>query len=192
MSRQHTSFVLGYHGCERQIGEKIIAGEDNLVISKKNHDWLGHGAYFWEGDPKRALEWANDRKERGKIYEPFILGAVIDLGNCLDATTRDGAAIIETAHQSLQAKLEAGRYSTLPENTKDGRHYLDCMVIEEAHLIATDGNLPPFETVRALFPEGVPLFPNASFWTKTHIQIAVCNRANIKGFFRAPSVEDLL
>lgn len=42
------SFVLGFHGCEKRVAEKILNGkEPHLLRSEKKHDWLGHGIYFW-------------------------------------------------------------------------------------------------------------------------------------------------
>ena len=49
-----TSFVLGYHGCERKVGETILAGKDHVTPSENVYDWLGHGAYFWENSPERV------------------------------------------------------------------------------------------------------------------------------------------
>ncbi len=54
MSRLATSFVLGYHGCDRRTGLKAVNGEVELIQSDKDFDWLGPGAYFWESDPQRA------------------------------------------------------------------------------------------------------------------------------------------
>lgn len=50
------AFVLGYHGCDRSVGEALLAGRKTFVGSKNEDDWLGHGVYFWENNPKRALE----------------------------------------------------------------------------------------------------------------------------------------
>ena len=52
-----TSFVLGYHGCDEKIGERILAGR-HVSLSRNAYDWLGTGAYFWENSPERALSWA--------------------------------------------------------------------------------------------------------------------------------------
>jgi hypothetical protein len=41
----------------------------------------------------------------------------------------------------------------------------------------------PYQTVRAGFSEGEPLFPGTSITQKQHIQIAVRDRACIKGYF---------
>ncbi len=46
MSRLTTSFVLGYHGCDRKIGEKALRGKLNLLISTEPYHWLGSGIYF--------------------------------------------------------------------------------------------------------------------------------------------------
>ena len=54
---------------------------------------------------------------------------------------------------------------------------------------ATSGRVREFDTVRALFPEGGPLYPTAGFLTKTHVQIAVRNLNQIRGVFRVPSQE---
>lgn len=43
------------------------------------------------------------------------------------------------------------------------------------------------DTVRAVFTEGRPLYPNAGFFEKTHAQIALPNPACIKGVFRVPA-----
>ncbi len=195
MSRLQTTFVLGYHGCDAEVGEKILAGETGFLSSGKDYDWLGPGAYFWEADPIRAWEWADARY--GKT--PFVVGAVIDLGNCLDATTREGAGSLLVAYDSLRAEIEAAG-GFLPVNKggpdKKGR-YLDCAVVKHAHTMVDEyleqcrreGEIPQFEryeTVRGLFPEGDVLYPDAGFWAHTHIQVAVISPTNLKGVFRVP------
>lgn len=54
------SFVLGFHGCERDVGERVLAGEQTLLDSTNDYDWLGRGAYFWENNPQRALSFATN------------------------------------------------------------------------------------------------------------------------------------
>ncbi|HEX8463307.1 MAG TPA: hypothetical protein VF627_01700 [Abditibacterium sp.] len=52
------AFTLGFHGCDRSVGEAILAGrEEHLLPSKNDYDWLGWGIYFWESNPRRALEF---------------------------------------------------------------------------------------------------------------------------------------
>jgi hypothetical protein len=86
LSRLATSFVLGYHGCEYGVATKAIAGETSILQSKRDFDWLGPGAYFWESDPQRAMEWAHWKASRGDYSRPAVIGAVIDLRHCLDLT----------------------------------------------------------------------------------------------------------
>jgi len=56
-------FVLGYHGCTKEVGERLLAGEP-FKPSTHNWEWLGEGIYFWENNPRRALEWAKSRKTK--------------------------------------------------------------------------------------------------------------------------------
>jgi len=48
-------------------------------------------------------------------------------------------------------------------------------VIQTVHLINQDANKRAFDSVRGVFWEGKPLYPNAGFAEKHHIQICVCN-----------------
>lgn len=58
MARGYTSLVVGFHGCDRAVGERIVAGELPFQRSIGRYDWLGEGIYFWDSDEQRALEWA--------------------------------------------------------------------------------------------------------------------------------------
>jgi len=69
LSRLATSFVLGYHGCDQGIADRAVRGEIDISQSDRDFDWLGPGAYFWESDPKRALEWAQWKVQRGDLRE---------------------------------------------------------------------------------------------------------------------------
>jgi len=42
LHRLSTTFVLGYHGCDGDVAEKLIAGEP-FEPSDNDYDWLGHG-----------------------------------------------------------------------------------------------------------------------------------------------------
>lgn len=50
--------VLGYHGCDREVAERVLAGKTEVRSSTNAFDWLGSGVYFWENNPRRALSWA--------------------------------------------------------------------------------------------------------------------------------------
>lgn len=199
--RSSGSFILGYHGCYRDVGEKLLTG-DVFVASEEEYDWLGPGVYFWENDPRRALEWAKEKVKRSKRGEPMVVGAVIAPGRCLDLTTRDDLDLLQAAYESLKfANERAG--ADMPQN-KDLAHdrfndrklrFLDCAVIrhleknieDEAEEVRAKGEIPvvlPIQTVRGLFVEGGELYEGGGFFQKTHSQIAVVDQTSILGVFR--------
>jgi hypothetical protein len=55
--------VIAFHGCDRRVRDRLLNYPDNIVISQKPYDWLGHGMYFWENNYDRALRWAEDKKK---------------------------------------------------------------------------------------------------------------------------------
>ncbi len=86
MYTSRTGLILGFHGTDESIVNSVLKGKTELEPSYNNYDWLGHGIYFWDNSPSRALEWANElsRRKDSKIKKPAVIGAVIDLGYCLD------------------------------------------------------------------------------------------------------------
>lgn len=169
-----------------------------LERSDRDYDWLGPGIYFWESDPVRAMEWALAKAVKGEVSAPFVIGAVIDLGNCLDLLLRDSIQLLSIAFESFSELRRAGGLA-IPEN-RDPRtvgggdkllRFRDCAVIRHLHaMIETDGFFrqdgsatEPFDTVRGLFVEGVPAYPGGGFYEKTHTQIAVRTDRCIKGLF---------
>jgi len=61
--------------------------------------------------------------------------------------------------------------------------FLDCAVIEYTHSFLKSKQEQFFDSVRAAFIEGDPIYPGAGFNEKTHIQICIINADCIKGFF---------
>ncbi len=191
MHRITTTFVLGYHGCDEEVAERLIAGE-RFVQSRNDYDWLGIGAYFWEANPRRGIEFAQEVKvrlgEASPIRKPTVIGAVIDLRLCLDLSTSGGADEVREAHRSFSVTLGAAG-EPLPRNrggTDTLLRDLDRAVIEHLHLVRRERGLPAIDTVRAFFFEGARLYPEAGFFEKTHVQICVRNRECIHGVFRVP------
>lgn len=195
------AFVLGYHGCDQQVAESLLAGKDSFRASENEHDWLGHGIYFWENNPKRAMEWARFMAShslfKNRVKEPCAVGAIIDLGNCLDLTEAISLDIVEEAYKDLKGAFEL-LGSPMPENKaisdKDEdliKRDLDCAVINYAHDIRENSELEPFDTVRGAFHEGEPLYPGAAIRRKTHIQICVREPKQIRGIFRIPEIDKL-
>jgi len=180
--------VLGYHGCDREVAEKLVAGEP-FEPSDNDYDWLGHGIYFWESNPARGYEFATELKtKRHRIVEPYVVGAAIDLGYCLDLLSASGIEALEAGHESF-CQVMAASGSMMPVNA--GGHdlllrKLDCAVVNHIHVSMNEAGLQSFDTVRGVFIEGDRLYANSGFYRKTHIQICVCNPLCIKGVFRLP------
>ena len=187
MHRLTSSFILGYHGCDRRVGEPLLAGKA-FKPSNNDYDWLGPGIYFWEANPVRGLEFAEEASKRktSNVSKPFVIGAVIELGLCLDLTTSSALDWVRIAYQSLVDVTRAAALD-LPSNSKDQlRRNLDCAVVRRLHTILETQKLPAIDTIKGVFTEGEPVYPGAGFREKTHIQIAVRNSRCIKGVFRVP------
>lgn len=166
----------------------------HLKVSENEYDWLGSGVYFWESDPWRALAFAHDamknsRLSKGKIKKPYVVGAVIDLGVCCNLLEVDALDEVARASELLTAAFKAANVP-LPRNSGAGMGYrrLDRAVIEQVHVIRTAVDLPSYDSVRAAFIEGEPLYKGAGFNRKNHIQLAVRNLDCIKGYFRLPGL----
>lgn len=185
MHRLSASFVLGYHGCDHGVAENLLSGTP-FTPSNNAYDWLGGGIYFWEANPQRGLDFVTEMMnlDARKITRPAVVGAVIDLGNCLDLMTSVGIGIVAESYESLsQITRAAGK--AMPVNQDRLRRQLDCAVIEHVHAIMTVSD--SIDTVRGVFVEGKPIYPGSGFDAKTHIQIAVRHPACIKGVFRVPA-----
>jgi len=74
--------------------------------------------------------------------------------------------------------------SEFSENMHDFKsRELDCSVIRYACTLSEEGDGKPFDSVRAAFIEGNPIYEGARFFSENHIQIAVINPNCIKGIF---------
>jgi len=181
------SFVLGFRGTDKSLVDGVIAGKPaHLKKSEGKFEWLGHGVYFWENDPQRGLEWAKSGNARKKILKPDVAGAIIDLGLCLDLTTRTGLDEVAEAYATLRdSYAKAGLPLPLNTGGKDQfKRELDCQVIQTLHLYREDKGLLPYDSVRAPFQEAAPLYEGAGFRIRNHIQLAIINTDCIKGYFR--------
>lgn len=185
MHHLSTSFVLGYHGCDLSLGERLLAGDDLLQKSENAYDWLGPWMYFWEANPLRALEFAHE-KRNGKhgIHKPFVIGAVVDLGLCLDLITKDSVEDLKAAHESLLATMQADGGQAQANGPASWMRYLDCAVIRRLHEIIEYSDSSAIDTVRGIFQEGSPIDRGSAFLARTHIQIAVVNPNCVKAVFR--------
>jgi hypothetical protein len=190
MARGYASLVVGFHGCERAIGEKIVAGELPFERSTGKFDWLGEGIYFWDSDEQRALEWAQWKQSVGAINDACVIGAIFTLGNCFDLTIRENLDLLADIHAAyVTAQQAAGLPIPVNKDSPRGASQnkvmraLDCAVINFLHTTMAAQGKPPFDTVRGLFVEGGPVYPGAEIYRLTHAQIAVLNDKNIRGVF---------
>jgi hypothetical protein len=192
LSRLATSFVLGYHGCDETVAEAVISGTTELKPSQNDFDWLGHGTYFWEADPQRAFEYAEWKTAKGEFRKPAVIGAVIDLRNCLDLTNRSDLDLVKEAYDIYALDQEISDLPLAKNKNAKGDLFadlllrsLDCAVINLLHyVIDKSSSAEKFDTVRGMFSEGGPLYSGAGYNAKTHTQIAVRHQECIVGYFR--------
>lgn len=181
------SFVYGFHGLDKHVAIDILHNQKSFKLSDNNYDWLGQGVYFWENNHERAKQYAVETSKRkdSTVKEPFVLGAVLDLGVCMDLLDQSYLDFLHEAYKLMVADYQANNIP-LPENTSFGskdfdfkNRKLDCAVINYAHQFAN----VDFDSVRSAFWEGNRLYPNAGFHRQNHIQIAIKNLDCIKGVF---------
>lgn len=187
---KRSNLILGFHGCDKSTVDKVVNGKENLKGSLNDYDWLGNGIYFWENNFDRALDWA---KKSNKIKEPSVLGAVIDLGYCMDLIDSEFLKELKNAYNTLKQSM---KLVDLPMPINEGNtsdkllRKLDCAVIETAHTINEDTGSVSYDSVRGVFWEGSFLYPDAFFKEKNHIQICVRNPNCIKGYFLPRPVDN--
>jgi hypothetical protein len=183
--------VYGFHGLDKDIGLRILTQEQEFKRSNNRYDWLGEGIYFWENNLARAWQYAETAKNRknSSIKTPYVLGAILELGNCLDLLNQEHLALLEKSYDLLKEWfLTEGK--PLPKNTGFNKNdfdfkkrQLDCAVIRMAHSYMQTSQGTHFDSVRAAFWEGEELYEGAGFRKQNHIQIAILNPNCIKGVF---------
>lgn len=184
------AIVYGFHGLDETIGLDILNQKQEFRHSNNRYDWLGNGIYFWENNLDRAREYARlDSKRPGStVKNPFVLGAVIELGNCLDLLDQKYNDFLKQSYSQFKDDMQA-EGKKLPVNGAFGtsdfdfkKRELDCAVIRYACALAKNAG-QPFDSVRAAFIEGPPLYDGAKFHSENHIQLAIINPDCIKGIF---------
>jgi hypothetical protein len=161
--------------------------------SENDYDWLGPGIYFWKANPQRALSFAQEvrRREPAKVRKPAVVGAVVELGLCLNLVSEAGIRQAKAAYSAL-AEVYKVADRPLPKNQggpDDLLRKLDCAVIAQLHTIRKKEGQPSIESVRGIFIEGEEIYATAGFRAKTHCQVRVCNPLQIKGVFRVSASE---
>ncbi len=195
MYSKRAGLVIGFHGCDESVRDDVVFNKGSLLKPSANdYDWLGSGVYFWENNYTRALEFANflkdhpTRNAKIPIRKPSVIGAIIDLGHCLDLLDSEYLNLLKEGYNLLKKSKEAYGMN-IPKNVALSNNndlllrHLDCAVIETIHKFNKDKGKDEFDSVRGVFFEGSDLYLNAGFKEKNHIQIALRNPNCIKGYF---------
>ena len=186
--------VYAFHGCDESVAKAVISGEMELKPSKNNYDWLGSGIYFWENAPERALRWAQEQQKHNPslIKNPAVIGAIVHLGNCLNLMDKSSNQTLADAYKVLETVIAEIRKKhpelAFPTNTKK-LHRLDALVLNTACMFA-ERNKHRYDTVRAAFIEGAPVFTGSAIQSDTHIQLCVRNPASIVAYFKPRMIID--
>lgn len=190
------NIIIGFHGCDKSVKDKILQEQMKFKPSTNDYDWLGNGMYFWESNLKRAWEWAESGRTNPKIsiQTPAVIGAVIDLGFCLDLVNSYHIQKLKEEYQIFEKEMNfIGRDFRKNKNIKGDDNYLlrylDCAVIEHLHQDRELSGERPYDSVRGAFLEGDPIYETSGFREQTHIQICIRNPNCIKGFF-VPRLHD--
>jgi hypothetical protein len=184
MYADYPDLIFGFHGCDKETYHKVTQESRPLLPSNNAYDWLGSGIYFWENSYARALDWAVTRYKS----DAAVIGAVLDLGHCMNLTDFNNAAIVRSGYEALkQDMLNNGFPMPQNKNVKDNDDWLirdlDCAVINQVHILNDALGNDPFDSVRGIFTEGEPIYPGAGFRGKTHVQLCVRSTKCIKGYF---------
>lgn len=180
--------IVGYHGTSATQAESIVRAQ-RFRASRNNHDWLGHGVYFWEYAPKQALWWA--KRKHGT--DAAVVGAMIRLGNCLDLLDPEVALQLKRFHDELEtARQLAG--SPLPSN-HNTKKYRDCAVLESFYAAVGDTE-PEIQTSRGVYVPtpgsagidggGGRLWERSWLTLDAHIQVCVRDTTCIIGVWPVP------
>lgn len=178
---QYDRRVIGYHACSKEVANRLLLEGEGFKHSTNAWEWLGHGIYFWEFGLQRAYDWAQERwGSQGREFA--VVGALIQLGNCLD--------LLDTDHTRRLAEVASFMQATgdgLPQN-RDKRRDLDCFLVNNfCDEMQQEGG---FDTVRGLFQEGCPIADGSEILDQNHIQIVVRRREAIIGLFRPSSARN--
>lgn len=201
MYSKRPNLMIGFHGCDESIRNNLVNHPDKVKASQELFDWLGHGFYLWENNYERALLWAKDKKSRGNIEKPSVVGVLYQLNHCLDFTDSAFINLLVRYYELMKIELklsdkDLSKNRNLPKDQFNDLIFreLDCAVIQYLHRKIEDeiesqikakgySNLYKFDSVRGVFTEGGPAFDGAGIQLKNHIQVCIRNLNCIKGFF---------
>ena len=115
MYRSRPNLHIGFHGCDEAIRDELVLHPYRVKKSQESYDWLGHGFYVWENNQERAYKWAEDKRIRGNLKTPSVVGVIYQLDYCLDFTDSEFLNIISSYFELMKNDLHlAGK--KLPKN----------------------------------------------------------------------------
>lgn len=191
-----SNLVIGFHGCDQSTFDAVIKNGERLKNSTNDYDWLGHGQYFWERNYERAFDWAvgQSKNPHSKIKAPAVIGAVIDLGNCLSLDEANSLKLLKESYEIMEDDFKFFDRK-MPTNKTGGKgkdlllRNLDCRVIEFLHNLNKKNNEHEFDSSKGVFIEGNPVYDNSGIYEKTHVQICIRNPNCIKGYFSPRDID---
>lgn len=199
MYQSNPGLIIGFHGCDMSVRDQVVTMETLLRPSENAYDWLGNGIYFWENNLNRAYAFSKElmlrANAKSKIETPSAVGAILDMGFCLDLLNEEHIEMVKKSFITLSQSYELLNLP-MPINSNVGLSAdlllrdLDCAVIENLHNRRKQDNIKPFDSVRSAFIEGNALYPNAGFKDKNHIQLCIRNPNCIKGYFIPRTASD--
>lgn len=175
--------LYGFHGTTRAAADEIVRS-GLFRKSAAQSEWLGHGVYFWEDDPLRALEWAKRKNPKKSGQDLCVVGALIDSARCIDLSTRYGVEQLKLAYAILAEKYAAAGL-TLPKNSGgavEENRKLDCLVLN-TFFDAVRKSPGAAAAVKSPFFEGRPAYEGGFFFEQTHTQICVNDQSCIIATF---------
>ena len=101
---KNSSYVIGFYGCDESVAEELLSSNSpSFKMSTNEYDWLGSGMYFWENNPWRAELFILEAQKRApkKIRHPTVIGAVIDLGNCLNLVEQHYLDLVKKSYKEI-------------------------------------------------------------------------------------------
>src|SRR5262249_31971950 len=147
------------------VHRRLAAESEPLRLAGPRNLLLGHG-------PERARTWGGGG----------VIGAIIQLGNCLDLTDGKFTTGLRAMYRTL--KQQARREGKVLAGNRGKRRGLDCLVINRLVESAEGGSGGRFQPARCPFLEGSPAFPGSAIRRDSHMQLVVFDKRCLLGVFR--------
>jgi hypothetical protein len=205
---RHPRVVRAYHGTTFSTAVDIFHHRKPIQLSDKPGNWLGVGAYFFEENLTKAVDWAlvqvGLRARLGAFHSPAVLEADLDLTDCLDLCSSESHQILAAIAGKLQlagalAQQHGPELASFGGAGSSGKsfviadypmsaqfaddHYADKQVIDALVAeLAREGR--SVTSVRASFACGQQPYSNSHFFSDTHTQIAVIDTARVVKLIR--------